>query len=117
MDLKERTLLFHREKPFHAPRELLRRDDDGERAERIIPLERVDFRNEGVFKIGAELTGDDREHDRIRLAELSERNKNGRGGRAPCGLLALLGRAQRLGPGLAERFDLRVILGQHARFD
>ena len=74
MDLKERAPLFDGQEPIHAPRELVRRDDDGDRAERIIPLERVDFRNEGVFKIGVERAGDDREHDRRSLAEKWRRN-------------------------------------------
>src|SRR5438309_6990412 len=78
VELKEHTPLFHRVEPFHPPRELLRRDDDGERAERLVLLERVDFSDEGVFEIGMEWAGDDREHDKIRLAENSKNDKGER---------------------------------------
>jgi len=75
--LKERAPLLHGQEPFHAPRELVRRDDDGERAERIVLFQRVDFSDESVFEIGMERTGDDREHDGSSLTENREGHKNG----------------------------------------
>ena len=40
-------------------------DDDGERSEGIGCLERPDFFDKGLFKIGMEGTGDDLEHESL----------------------------------------------------
>jgi hypothetical protein len=36
----------------------------------------VDFSDEGVFEIGMERAGDDREHDGSSVAQIERRNKN-----------------------------------------